>query len=43
MDPQRVAEACKLIEKFAQNKQVIFVTCDEKYVAMMEGNVLKTS
>lgn len=43
MDPQRVAEACKLIEKFAENNQVIFVTCDEKYVAMMEGNVLKTS
>ncbi len=43
MDPNRVAEACKLIEKFAQNNQVIFVTCDEKYVGMMDGNVLKTS
>ena len=43
MDPNRVAEACKLIEKFAQNNQVIFVTCDEKYVELMKGNVLKTS
>ncbi|MBQ9934735.1 MAG: AAA family ATPase [Lachnospiraceae bacterium] len=42
MDPNRVAEACKLIEKLAQNNQVIFVTCDEKYVAMMDGNVLTT-
>ena len=43
MDPQRVAESCKLIERFAKNNQVIFVTCDEKYVNMLDGNVLKTS
>ncbi len=43
MDPQRVAESCKLIERYAKNNQVIFVTCDEKYVNMLDGNVLKTS
>lgn len=31
MDPKRVREACKLIEKFAENNQVIFITCDDKY------------
>lgn len=41
MDPQRVAESCKLIEKFAQNNQVLFVTCDEKYQNIMLGKIIK--
>ena len=40
MDPERVSESCKLIEKFAENNQVIFVTCDEKYSKIMDGNVI---
>jgi len=41
MDPTRSAEACKLIEKFAEKNQVIFVTCDPKYCSMMSGNCVK--
>lgn len=40
MDPKRVEQACKLIQKFAENNQVIFVTCDPKYKGMLEGNVI---
>lgn len=41
MDPYRKAQSCKLIEEFAKNNQVIFVTCDDSYASMMNGNVLK--
>ncbi len=40
MDPSRVRQACKLLEKYAQHNQVIFITCDEKYREMMAGSVL---
>lgn len=40
MDPKRVDQSCKLIQKFAENNQVIFITCDEKYKELMAGNVL---
>lgn len=40
MDPKRVQQACKLIMEFAQNNQVIFLTCDEKYKDMMNGNII---
>lgn len=40
MDPERTGEACRLLEKFAENNQVIFVSCDGKYTDMMEGNVI---
>lgn len=43
MDPRRTAQACKLIEEFAQNNQVIFVSCDEKYLDYMEGNHIQVS
>lgn len=40
MDNKRVEQSCKLIEKFAKNNQVVFVTCDEKYKDYMSGNVI---
>lgn len=40
MDPKRVNQSCKLIQKFAKNNQVIFITCDEKYKKLMMGNVV---
>lgn len=40
MDPERVAQACELLRKFAEKNQVIFLTCDEKYVGLLPGTVL---
>ena len=40
MDPVRVQEACRLIRKFSEKNQVIFVTCDDKYRELLGGNVL---
>lgn len=40
MDPTRVNNACKLIQKFAESNQVIFVTCDKKYVEYMNANIV---
>ena len=40
MDPSRMAASCKLIQKFAEKNQVIFVTCDEKYEEILSGNVI---
>jgi exonuclease SbcC len=40
MDPKRVEESCKLVQKFAENNQVIFITCDEKYQNFFKGNVI---
>ncbi len=39
MDPERVQQACELIRKFAENNQVIFITCDEKYTDYLPGKV----
>ncbi len=41
MDPKRTARACKLLQSFAENNQVIFLTCDEKYEALMSGNTIR--
>lgn len=41
MDPKRVNRACRLLEKFAKNNQVIFITCDEKYKTLLNGNVIE--
>lgn len=42
MDPRRVQQSCKLIEKFAEKNQVIFITCDEKYSSLMKtDNIIK--
>ncbi|MBQ8280321.1 MAG: AAA family ATPase [Roseburia sp.] len=43
MDPKRLEQACKLIQKFAENNQVIFVTCDPKYQSMLQGNVISVA
>ena len=40
MDAKRVEQSCRLIGKFAENNQVIFVTCDDKYLSLMNGNVI---
>ena len=38
MDTKRVEQSCKLIQKFAEKNQVIFVTCDPKYKKYLSGN-----
>lgn len=38
MDPGRLEQSCRLIQKFAENNQVLFITCDEKYKKFMQGN-----
>lgn len=38
MDPKRVQQSCRLIEKFAKKNQVIFITCDNKYTELMRSN-----
>ena len=43
MDPERTRRACKLIEEFSNDNQVIFVTCDEKYLDLMQGNEIRLS
>lgn len=41
MDPGRTERSCQLIEEFAKDNQVIFVTCDDKYSGIMKGNVVR--
>ena len=41
MDPERTKQACSLIEDFAKDNQVIFVTCDDKYEHLMSGSVIR--
>lgn len=43
MDPTRTAQACRLLSKFAENNQVLFVTCDDKYTTMLDGNIIRMS
>ena len=38
MDADRTAQSCKLVQECAKRHQVIFLTCDEKYLNMLEGN-----
>lgn len=40
MDNDRAIKACKLIQKFAENNQVIFITCNSKYKDYLDGNVI---
>ena len=40
MDPKRAEQSCRLIQKYAEKNQVIFITCDSKYRQMMSGNVI---
>ncbi|WP_455058140.1 AAA family ATPase [Jutongia sp.] len=37
MDPGRVRQACRLVQKFAERNQVIFTTCDNKYEEIFEN------
>lgn len=43
MDPQRVEQSCKLLQEYAENNQVIFITCDPKYQQLLSGNVISIS
>jgi uncharacterized protein YhaN len=36
MDPARTTQACKLLRRFAEKNQIIFVTCDDKYDGLLE-------
>lgn len=40
MDPKRVERACRLLRKYAENNQVIFITCDDKYKTLLGGNII---
>jgi uncharacterized protein YhaN len=41
MDPARTAQACKLLRRFAEKNQIIFVTCDDKYVGLLETEAIE--
>lgn len=38
MDADRTAQSCKLVQECAKRHQVVFLTCDKKYLNMLEGN-----
>ncbi|MBQ4562132.1 MAG: AAA family ATPase [Clostridia bacterium] len=38
MDKERTAHACELIKHAARRHQIIFLTCKEEYLEMLEGN-----
>ncbi len=40
MDPSRTEVACRLLQRFAEKNQVIFVTCDGKYRDLLKGTVV---
>ena len=40
MDPTRTAVACRLLQRFAEKNQVIFVTCDGKYRDLLTGSLV---
>jgi wobble nucleotide-excising tRNase len=41
MDAERTEQACELIKTFAKKHQVIFLTCKEEYIDMLQGNLIK--
>lgn len=41
MDPTRREAATRLLKKFSEKYQVIYVTCDPKFGEMLGGNVIK--
>ena len=43
MDAKRVKQSCELIQRFAKNNQVIFVTCDPQYQSYLSGNIVSVS
>lgn len=38
MDAERTAQSCELLKECASRHQVIFLTCKEEYLAMLNGN-----
>lgn len=40
MDPKRTEAACRMIQEFAEENQVIFMTCDSKYKELLSGNTI---
>ena len=38
MDAERAEQSCKLIKECSKKHQVIFLTCREDYVDMLDGN-----
>ena len=38
MDADRIAQSCELIKECAKRHQVVFLTCKEEYLNMLEGN-----
>lgn len=43
MDPKRTERACRLIQEFSEDNQVIFVSCDEKYEDILTGNLIRVT
>lgn len=43
MDAERRARACRLLKEFAENNQIIFVTCDRSYADTLQGNFIDFS
>jgi uncharacterized protein YhaN len=41
MDPDRVAQSCRLIQECAKRHQVIFLTCRDEYLGLLGGNVIR--
>ena len=40
MDAERTAQSCELIKECAKKHQVIFLTCREDYISMLNGNII---
>lgn len=41
MDAERAAQSCELIKECASRHQVIFLTCREDYLGMLNGNNIR--
>lgn len=41
MDAERVTQSCSLIKECAKKHQVIFLTCREEYLGMLNGNEIR--
>jgi DNA repair exonuclease SbcCD ATPase subunit len=41
MDDARTVQSCKLVQECAKRHQIIFLTCKEEYLEMLNGNVIK--
>ena len=40
MDTQRAAQACQLIRACSARHQIIFLTCREEYLDLLDGHVI---